>query len=274
MERSATTLGFAEKALARFASHLGEHEFSVTVIGGLNPSHLTRDTAAPHQGTTDVDVLVEVGFVYERDELDLSWLESSLRAAGFEPRDDETWRWWTDVDGVAVKLELLCDTPDSPSLQIVLPGCPTATAMNVRGPRPALHDTVVRAIPLDDGPSAAVARVRFAGLGGYLLAKAAAVIQRALPKDYYDLAFVLLYNVDGGPAAAGRAARQALPADALDDYAGAFLSALVRFADDNRDGPVLFAEQRLVDGEDTEVDVLRQDAVTAAEEARRAFSEG
>lgn len=275
MDRTPTTRRYAERALGLFALELGEHARDITVVGGLNPDHLTRTTSAPHQGTTDVDVLVEVGFVYDRDDLDLSWLETGLRAAGFTTRGDETWRWWIDIDGVPVKLELLCDTPDSPSQQIVLPGCDSATAMNVRGPRPALYDTTVRAVDLaEDSRPARTAQVRFAGLGGYLLAKAAAVIQRGLRKDFYDFTFVLLHNLEGGAAAAGRAARRAVPSTGLDDYGAVFLAALDLYAEASVDGPATYAEQRTLDGDDTDPDVLREDAVSAAHEARRGFSEG
>ena len=44
--------------------------------------------------------------------------------------------------------------------------------------------------------------LRHAGLGGYLLTKAAAAARRALPRDFYDFAYVLLHNDRGGPSRA------------------------------------------------------------------------
>jgi hypothetical protein len=41
---------------------------------------------------------------------------------------------------------------------------------------------------------------KYAGLEGYLMAKACAVRHRGLDRDFYDLVFVLLYNRAGGPA--------------------------------------------------------------------------
>ncbi len=44
-----------------------------------------------------------------------------------------------------------------------------------------------------------------AGIAGFLLAKCAATRSRRKPKDWYDIAYVLLHNDIGGPAAATEA---------------------------------------------------------------------
>lgn len=195
--RTLQTRDYAERALVRLVLHLGEHRAEVVVIGGLAPPFLTSRAEPPHQGTTDVDLLVSLGFVYDRDEQDFAWLESALTQAGFveDARTGGGWRWTALIYGVVVKLELLCDVNGDLSNQpLPLPGCLTASAMNLQGPAAALADPEpqLMAIPADLGSGRI--EVPNAGLGGYLIAKAAAAASRQLPKDYYDFAFVLLHK--------------------------------------------------------------------------------
>jgi len=268
--RSRDTRHRAERALIRLVAALGDHADQLVVIGGLNADLLTDAPSAPHQGTVDVDLLVQVGFTFERTELELGWIERGLREAGFEPfPGDETWRWFVTIDAVPVKVELLCDTPDNRGQQIVLPGCAVATAMNLAGPSAAAAG-VTRQLIADEIDAEPV-NMRFASLGGYVLAKAAAVVGRGLDKDLYDLAFVLLYNRDGGPASAGEAAFTALPEPRFHDHAADLRAALGLFADPDAAAPQVYAQQRLRDGDDAPVDVLAQDAVGAAMESLEAF---
>lgn len=94
-------------------------------------------------------------------------LERALRNAEFEPDNQRVWRWRADGPErpAVVKFELLAD--------------------------------------LDDQPAGA--EVNVTGLAGFLLAKTAAVRERRKPKDWYDLAFVLLHNDLGGPIEAADA---------------------------------------------------------------------
>ncbi len=52
---------------------------------------------------------------------------------------------------------------------------------------------------------------RFRGLAGFLLAKNAAARSRQRPKDWYDIAFVLLHNDEGGPEAAAHGVLKKFP---------------------------------------------------------------
>ena len=90
--RSRTGRELAERALARLALELGDRVTSLTVIGGLNADLLTLPQEAAHQGTVDIDVLVEIGFVFDREEQDLGWVERGLVRASFSPLSDEGWR--------------------------------------------------------------------------------------------------------------------------------------------------------------------------------------
>ena len=66
--RSRHTQVLARRALVRFARAVGDHVSDFCVVGGLNADLLTEPQDPPHQGTIDVDVLIEVGVVYDRDD--------------------------------------------------------------------------------------------------------------------------------------------------------------------------------------------------------------
>lgn len=252
----------AERALADLAHALGANAGELTVIGGLNADLLTDTSDAPHQGTVDVDIVVQLGVIHDRDDVDLGWLERGLVAAGFDTRENGPgWRWWCHIDGFPVKVELLCDVYDNPGQVIALPGCATASAQNLRGPAAAQADRVLRpTVPIP-----------FTRLGGYVLAKAAAAWSRGLDKDYYDLVFVILHNTAGGPGAAGRAARQAIPSQPLMDYAATLRAVLASIADPSGRPARVYADQRIRDGVDVPLDVLAQDAAGAAMACQDAF---
>jgi hypothetical protein len=256
----------AEQALVRLALKLGAHRTDLVVIGGLTPDLLTSETPIEHQGTTDVDVLIQVGLVYERDELDFSWLEHALGQANFEPIGAEGWRWWVDIDGTPVKLEILCDTMDNPGQQIALPGCDRLTAMNLSGPRPALTSYIVRELRVADASPETpdVVAIRFADLGGYLLAKAAAAFQRDEPRDLYDFAFVLLYNEAGGPAAAADAIRKTYSRDPHGPSLGLLRAIARKFASPDNEAARTFAREMAHADPDADIEVLTQDAIGAA----------
>lgn len=202
----------AEEVLVTFALLAGAHAQDFVVIGGLNPDFLAPNAPVPHLGTTDVDLLFELGFVYERDEDDYGWLDGLLAASGFVARENG-WQWDAIVGGSLVRLDLLCDVHDSPGQTLALPGAEIAAVQNLAGPAPALSNSVTRALTVSDlyraeHPDApAQVSMRFASLGGYLTAKSAALLSRGLGKDAYDLIFVSLFN-PGGPAAAAKAVRE------------------------------------------------------------------
>lgn len=273
--RSRSSRARAERALGALVAEVGPNASSLTVIGGLNADLLTDpDPHFPHQGTVDVDVLLEVGFVWEReDERDFAWLEEGLVRAGFSPSaGDGGWRWQRTVDGASVRVELLCDTPDNRGQAIALPGCREAAALNLQGPAAARHDVTMRWVPIGDATGGASAEVAFAGLGGYLVAKASAFVSRRYDKDLYDWMYVALHNTAGGPWAAGRAI--AAVRDQMRDAAGAqdVVVMLDQFVGPPSRGTSVYAAQRLRDGEASDADLIAQDAVGAALEVRRALA--
>lgn len=106
--------------------------------------------------------------------------------------------------------------------------------------------------------------LRFANLGGYLLAKSAAVQSRMLPKDKYDLMYVTLYNDQGGAEAAAKAVaiqiRLAGDAATPDDI----LSAMRNYLDSASVWPGVFVETMVTAGDDATEAQLRADASIGA----------
>lgn len=265
--RTRTARRLAEEALVRLAVSLGEHCSELIVIGGLAPDLLTESGPVPHQGTTDVDILLSVGFVYDRDELDFAWLETALEAAGFKV-DELTrvgWRWTTLIDGVPVKLELLCDVyGDYNSAPVVLPGCQRASAMNLQGPGAAMKDAQVREllVPADLGGGRVA--IKFAGLGGFLMAKASAAVRRQLPKDFYDFAYVLLYNRAGGPKAAADELLTGPACSLFPQYSPSIAEMVGLFTQGDRVGARHYADTMMATGDTADYEALVEDAVGAA----------
>lgn len=264
--RSREARSLAEEALVRLALAAGDDAGKLVVIGGLTPDLLTLGSETPHHGTVDVDLLLEVGVVYDRDELDFAWLESALTEAGFRLRTSNIgWRWSIDIDGIPVVVDVLCDAPDNLGAELALPGTAEVTAQNLIGPGTALLDVREHRVPVPPSINTEVRTValRFAGLGGYLLAKAAAVARRGAPKDFYDFAYVVLYNAEGGPEAAARAAAGASQPRPHHDPWMDLTAAVTAFREPGSDAVTSFADEMIAVGATATRDILVRDAVTA-----------
>ena len=138
----------------------------------------------------------------------LGWTEDALLRLGFSP-SDEGWRWKGAVEEAEIKLEFLCELDDQAERSVFQPpGCKRFGALSLRGTGFVSQDYVLRPVTgrLRDGAEVTV-EVAFADVGGFLLAKAVALRERAAEKDYHDFVYVLLFNRLGGPAAAARAIR-------------------------------------------------------------------
>lgn len=268
-ERSRAARKRAEDALVLFIHELGNFEPPLIVMGGLVPDILTRDQDPPvprHLGTTDVDVLID--FQVAADE-DLNPIEEALRRVGFAPQEGSNgWRWLGRVGGAPVKLEFLCEFDDRPAESVVRPaGCKLLGAMNLRGTGYVREDWQMEKITgtLPGGRTVTV-EARFAGLCGYLLAKAIALRERSFDKDYYDFAYVLAYNRLGGPAQAAQALKEGQFANRLKGMRTVWREVADRFDAPDRLGSMAYAAQaQLADptGDDAQ---LRQEAVAAVSE--------
>jgi hypothetical protein len=114
-----------------------------------------------------------------------------------------------------------------------------------------------------DAPDAVT--LRFANLGGYLLAKAAAAQARMLSKDKYDLMYVTLYNDHGGAVAAAKAvaAQVELAGDAAapDEICGA----MQKYLSPSGAWAGVFAATMLATGDSGTEAQLRTDASVGAQ---------
>jgi hypothetical protein len=267
----------AEEALVRFALLAGEHARDFVVIGGLNPDFLAPESPVPHQGTTDVDLLFELGFVYDRDDLNFAWLDDALLRGGFvESQGYAGWQWTGILGDAKVRLDLLCDVADSPGQTVELPGATEAAAQNLNGPAAALHDPVSRSFAVpnsvrDNFPdSPQQVDLRFASLGGYIAAKSAALLARQKEKDAYDLMFVIMY-APGGPRAAAIAARQARVPDGRPQVSETIRSAVSQFSESSSDMTSTAVRVLMDAGDESEEEQLRSDVSVASRRFLESF---
>lgn len=263
--RSRTARAAAERALIRVVHHYGERPGFV-LLGGLVPDLLCTASDAVHSGTTDVDV--QVNLEIAAGSVNTARLERALLNAEFQPDTGRVWRWRTDEDdGVAViKFELLADLDDQPAgATVVFEGCDDLGAANLRGTGFAARDVEVRELRARAGGIEQRAEVNVTGLAGFLLAKCAAAYSRRKPKDWYDIAYVLLHNDAGGVDAAATAVRSRFGSElaavrtALDDL-------LANFADIAAQGALAYADEMHDNHPDLDRRALLADGVTAVDQ--------
>lgn len=266
-ERTAEAREIAEAALLWLLHELKDASLFIVVLGGLVPEVLTRgqEPAVPsHMGTADVDILL-ITHVHVED--DYGPVERALKVMQFRP-DGCPWRWRGTVRGGLVKVEFLCDLDDHPEGAHVRPyRCQTLAAANLRGTRFVGRDFVWETVngKLPSGQPT-TAKVRFAGLQGYLLSKCFAARTRGAEKDYYDLVYVLLHNRAGGPAQAAEQLRQGMFGDELPSMRTTFLELRERFRATGDLAPGHYAQgMKRVDPEAGEA-TGRADAVAAVRE--------
>jgi len=263
-ERTRVGRAAAESALIRVVHHYGARPEFV-LIGGLVPELLCSDSTMLHAGTTDVDV--QVNLEIQSNTENALRLERALLNAEFRREDEgRVWRWQTEENGarVLVKFELLADLDYLPNKAVIeFNECDSLGAINLRGTSYAAHDVEVREITRRIHGDTLRVEINVTGLAGFLLAKASAAYSRRLPKDWYDLAFVLQHNNAGGPEAAADRVR----AKFGEELTGAIRSALDdmrgNFANATSQGPTAYAEQMLIDHPELDLTTLRADAVVA-----------
>jgi len=253
--------------LVRVVHHYGSRPEFV-VLGGLVPEFLCAGSDLQHAGTIDIDVQVDLEIAC--GSVNTARLEQALRNAEFKRDGPLAWRWVAAGTGTVVKFELLADLDDKPGdSTIAFDGCEELGALNLRGTGFASRDVVVRQLTGRIGGVKYVAEVWVTGLAGFLLAKAAAAHSRRMPKDWYDLAFVLLHNDAGGPTAAAQEVREKF----ADRLAGSMRTALddllANFVSPDVQGPRAYADQMLIDHPHLDPTVLGADAVVAIEEFHR-----
>lgn len=264
--RTRRSRDLAAQAYSLLLEAAGDRWRDMVLIGGLVPETLI-DTEEPHQGTLDVDVLLPLALQYDRDEEDFSWLETALQTAGFMPVHENTgWRWVADLDGAPVVVEFLVDVPDAQGQEIALPGTTKLTAMNLAGPGPALRDARVVEFGGRDA--------KVAGIGGYLAAKAAAIVGRGKPKDLYDFAYVLVNSALEAPDLAEVVAAATRPSPAWNrDPRHDVRAATGKYDGTDSAGARTYAAEAIAAGSEESMFDLAADAVAAVAAFRAAFDD-
>lgn len=274
-ERSRAARAASEAALVRVVHHYGARPEFV-VLGGLVPELLCAGSASRHAGTTDVDVQVDLEVACGA--INTARLENALRNAEFEPDTARVWRWVADgaPTKTVVKFELLADLDDQPNEAIVqFDACENLGAVNLRGTGFAARDVDVRVLTSRVSGVELTAEVNVSGLAGFLLAKAAAAGSRRKPKDWYDIAFVLLHNDGGGPDPAADAVLASFGPDLVGAVRTSLDDLAANFAGPGDQGSTAYAEQMHLDHPELDPATLAADAVLAVEVFHtRLFSTG
>ena len=266
--RSRAARTAAEAALLRIVHHYGQRPEFV-VLGGLVPELLCAESTLQHAGTTDVDVQVDLEIACGA--VNAVRLEGALRDAGFVPEDGRSWRWVAGKtsDAAVVKFELLADLHGEPAeATVVFDACENLGALNLRGTGFAARDMTVRELSARIEGVDRSAEVNVSGLAGFLLAKAAAARSRRQVKDWYDIAFVLLHNDAGGPAAAAELVRDRFAGE-LNAVATALRDLRANFENPDAQGPRAYVRQMRIDHPDLDPAAFAADAVLAVQEFHR-----
>ena len=264
--RSREARAAAEAALVRVVHHYGATPEFV-LLGGLVPELLCVGSTFRHAGTVDVDVQVDLEIACGG--ANAARLEQALRNAEFEPDGERGWRWIarTPRGRTVIKFELLADVDTAPTEATVrFEDSESLGAVNLRGTGFATRDYASRRISARVGGLEQTAEINVAGLAGFLLAKTAAAYARRKPKDWYDLAYVLLHNDAGGPAAAGATVLARFGNDLVGSIRTALDDLAANFNSPNAQGPRAYATQLLIDHPELDETTVLADAVLAVEE--------
>lgn len=255
----------AEAALVRVVHHYGRRPEFV-VLGGLVPELLCSTSEYNHAGTTDVDVQVDLEIA--AGPLHTAQLEKALRNADFEPDEERAWRWSADNFGapVSVRFELLADLDDIPNeTTFRFDDCDDLGAANLRGTGYAARHVEVRELTSKIGGDLLTVEVNVSGLAGFLLAKVAAAQSRRKPKDWYDIAFVLLHNDIGGPDAAADLVLEQFGDELTGSIRTAAEDLRANFATPTAQGPIAYADQIVLDHPELQLGTVAADAVVAVQ---------
>lgn len=195
-----------EKALRTILTKIGPWGAQLVLIGGMAPKYLVgkiQEEIPPHIGTTDLDVVVGVALETE-DEAAYRTLQNNLSEAGFSPaidpdtRQELSFRWERQIDGVNVALEFFCPVGDGePGKLRRNPGNGVGSrisAIRTRGAELAAEDYVTVELSgdtLDKGGIREAVRIKVANLLPFLVLKSLALQERDKDKDAYDIVWIL-----------------------------------------------------------------------------------
>jgi hypothetical protein len=151
--------------------------------------------------------------------------------------------------------------------------CDTLGAVNLRGTGFAPRDVVTRRLTARGGDLKRTVEISVTGLAGFLMAKSAAARERRKPKDWYDIAFVLLHNDAGGPEEAAKAILARFPGELVGGTRTALDDLAANFMDTGSQGSQAYADQMRVDYPDLDLAATIADAVVAVKTFHRLLSE-
>lgn len=260
--RSRSARDLAERALVRLVLAYGDTPEFV-LLGGLVPDLLCRDSIRKHQGTTDVDVQVNLEIFGQS--VNSARLERALRDCDFTPDDQRVWRW-RDVSPteMTVKIEFLADLDDvEDHKSLIFDGCDSLGAINLRGTGFAARDWTLRSFATAIDGTTMTALIRVATLPAYLLTKSHAAHGRGLTKDWYDIAFVLLHNDAGGPSEAARLTVNRFGSELVGTTETVIDELAANFVTADSQGSLAYAMTMTDLHPDLDEDVLANDAVEA-----------
>jgi nucleotidyltransferase AbiEii toxin of type IV toxin-antitoxin system len=259
--RSQAAREAAEQALVRVVHHYGKRPEFV-LLGGLVPALLCSGSDAQHAGTTDVDV--QVNLEISSGAINAARLEEALRNAEFLPDAENIWRWKSATKPRAVvKFELLADLDNQPAeAVIVFDDCRELGAVNLRGTGFAARNVEVRTLTAIDQGVHHQAEVNVTGLAGFLLAKTAAARSRRKPKDWYDIAFVLLHNDYGDASEAAAHVKQVFGAE-VTSLSTAIMDLKANFSGPDTQGTTAYVNQITQDHPELDPTVAAADCQTA-----------
>ena len=259
-QRSRQARALAEAALVRIVSAYGETPEFV-VLGGLVPDLLCSKAARQHVGTTDVDVQVDLEI--QAGARNAARLERALLTAQFKPSSQYVWRWQDrSVPRAVVKIEFLADlSTERAEATVIFTGSDALGAVNLRGTGFAARDWRSHTLAADIDGQTATVEVRVATLPAYLLAKTHAAYGRRLEKDWYDIAYVVLHNDAGGPAAAAVRVQDVFAADLVGQEATALTELAANFSAADAQGSQAYAMTMQGLHRNLDADVLANDAV-------------
>jgi hypothetical protein len=165
---------------------------------------------------------------------------------------------------MVVKIEFLADQDDIPNQTTVsFDQCQSLGAVNLRGTGFAALDYELRPITASVEGVPVSVQLRVAKLPAYLLAKVHAAHGRALTKDWYDVAYVLLHNDEGGPQAAARRVSDRFGDRLVGSTETALSELSANFTDADSQGSVAYATTMSSMHGELDFDILSNDAVAA-----------
>lgn len=260
--RSRLARDLAERALIQLVLAYGDiPEF--VLLGGLVPDLLCRNAVRMHQGTTDVDVQVNLEVFGQS--VHSARLERALKDCNFTPDNQRAWRWRDESPTeMIMEIEFLADLDDVKDYEtLIFDGCDSLGAINIRGTRFDARDWTLHSFATTIDGETLTVQIRVASLPAYLLTKLHAAHGRGLTKDWYDIAYVLLHNDAGGPSEAARLTVDRFGSELIGATDTVIGELAANFATADSQGSLAYAITMTGLHPDLDEDVLANDAVEA-----------